>query len=803
VRRALLFASWGLFAAFAAAATRPVVAEDAKGLKSRDVGHRIAAVERLRKEGAPDAEAQLISALDDADWEVVELACVALATRGGPASVDPLVDVVEKAPVRRLRTAATETVRRLDAPAAARLLAKKASGDAALVVTEALARLAPAVPEEVWRKPIERALKSKETPVRAAAVPAVLALAADARRERLERLLADADLVVACAAADALRAAPHADFVPLLLARLEEADVPEVLERRLIAGLAASIATKAVGPETLALAGPALAAPARAKLPAVARRLASLVGRLGERPPEPEPPAAAGGGVPAPVADPATRPQPLVPGAEATAALAPFLAHKDESVRAMAAAALGRIRSEESLGKAEELAADPSSRVRLAALRTLVLGRGAAHERVSTRLVSALVGDADPRVREAAATLLAVEDLRPGVEALTRALNDPDPLVVTCAAVSLGKTRDPSAVAALSRLLGKGVKDWRLRGAAVAGLGYVRRKEAVPWLLGAMVEKDPCVSRTAYEFLRRMTTKDFPPDPERWKAWWEDVGPKYEFIDLAKAAKEAKKGGYAPTAVGVYEHLDVVVLQSRGDHIEDMLDHLGVDHRLVRAAGVAKAGLHPFALFVSNCTGEVVDADVERLQWFVRVGGYLFGSCWALHHTIEPVWPGYVRKLPTKAEVLDDVVAYPCPVVSPYFEGVFASFTQPIYVLYGSHLIDVERPEAVEVLIDAPEAAAHWGGGNLAAWFPAGHGVILDSANHFNLQGLERVTGLKTAADRMAYSIDHKGLDWDDVRKLADDKVWDSQAKSVERVRDLSAFRFITNFVRQKRKADL
>jgi hypothetical protein len=152
--------------------------------------------------------------------------------------------------------------------------------------------------------------------------------------------------------------------------------------------------------------------------------------------------------------------------------------------------------------------------------------------------------------------------------------------------------------------------------------------------------------------------------------------------------------------------------------------------------------------------------------------------------------------------VVDEVVALPCPIDSPYFEGVFPAFTRPIYVLYGSHLIEVLRPEAVEVLIDSPEAAARWGGGNMAAWFHAGHGVILDSANHFNLQGLERVTGLKTAQDRIAYSIDHKGLDWEDVRKLAEERIWDSQAKSVEKVRDLSAFRFLTNFVRKKRKAD-
>src|SRR5262245_6209093 len=782
-------------------AIRTGAADESKGLKSRDVRQRLAAVEALRKDGAPDAEAQLVSVLDDSDWEVEEQAATALATRGGPASVAALTRLAVEGRVRRVRTAAVKALARIDAPGAVRLLAKKTTGEEALAAVEAIATLSTRTPDDAWRKPIERALKSKETPMRAAAVAALVAVADEPGRERIAKLLADPDVVVACAMADAMRETPRVEWIAPLLARLVEPDVPEVLDRRLVAGIVAAVATKPRGPESAEAARPALAAAAVSRTVAGASRLATLVGRLGERPPDAEPPPPAAAGAP-PVPAPEV-PLPLGSGAEATTALSAAVAHKDEGVRAAAAAALGLVRSEESLAKAGAMTTDVSPRVRMAALRSLIAGRGAADERVSSRLVSALVAETDPGVKELVATALGIEGVPAAVDALSRATQDGNVGVAICAAVSLGKTRAPAAVAPLTAMLGKHVKDWRLRGAAVAGLGYVRRKEAVPALIGALLEKDPSVSRTAWEFLRRMTTREFPPDAEVWKSWWAEVAPKYEFLDLKKAAVEAKKGGYSPTAVGVYEHLDVVVLQSRGDHIEDMLDHLGIEHRIVRAAGVSKAGLHPFCLFVSNCTGEIVESDVERLQWFVRVGGYLFGSCWALHYTIEPIWPGFVRKLETKAEVLDDVVARPCPVASPYFEGVFASFTQPIYVLYGSHLIEVLRPEAVEVLIDAPQAAAHWGGGNLAAWFPAGHGVILDSANHFNLQGLERVTGLKTAADRMAYSIDHKGLDWDDVRKLEEDHVWDSQAKSVDRVRDLSAFRFITNFVRQKRKADL
>jgi len=127
----------------------------------------------------------------------------------------------------------------------------------------------------------------------------------------------------------------------------------------------------------------------------------------------------------------------------------------------------------------------------------------------------------------------------------------------------------------------------------------------------------------------------------------------------------------------------------------------------------------------------------------------------------------------------------------------------PVFVLWGSHLIEVLEPERVEVLIDGPISSAHWGGGNLACWFPAGHGVILDSANHFDHQGLEHVIGLKNADDRKAYAMDHMCIDYAEMRQLEREGVWGNQATAAKEVRDTSVFRFITNFVRQKRKADV
>lgn len=103
------------------------------------------------------------------------------------------------------------------------------------------------------------------------------------------------------------------------------------------------------------------------------------------------------------------------------------------------------------------------------------------------------------------------------------------------------------------------------------------------------------------------------------------------------------------------------------------------------------------------------------------------------------------------------------------------------------------------MLIDSPEAALRHGSGDLAAWFRAGHGVVLDSVNHFDLQGLELAMDLKEPEQLKAYAVDHMGLSLERLRAVGDEKWWRSRSKAAQEIDDLSAFRILTNFVREKR----
>ncbi|MDE0895231.1 MAG: HEAT repeat domain-containing protein [Planctomycetota bacterium] len=444
--------------------------------------------------------------------------------------------------------------------------------------------------------------------------------------------------------------------------------------------------------------------------------------------------------------------------------LASALGSEAASVRAAAVHAMRFGPVETATGKLQQIAeSDASARVRRAALASALELADAKDDGQRAWLKGRLSQEADGSVREDIAVALGVEGLDDVTATLVAALSDPDWGVAVCAAVSLGRTRASDGIDKLIELTQ--VEDnWRLRGAGVVGLCHAMQKEGISAIIECLADPEPLVARTAYGFLKSLS-----------------------------------KYGYSMTPSEIYAGLDVMVFESRGDHIETVLDFIGLDYRKTSSNRVGEAALDAAGVFVSNCTGEMQGADVERLRWFVKCGGYLFGSCWAIHETIERVSPGAIRKLPTASEVMDQVTATPCSLGSPYLKGVFATGVVPIYNLVGAHLIEVLEPERVEVLVDSAECAERWGEGNLTAWFSDGHGRLLDSVNHFEAQGLAEAIGLKSPEDRMAYAIDHMGISFEKIRETRGEKWWSSNMKAANEIRDLSVFNLITNFVRARR----
>ncbi|MEO2092929.1 MAG: HEAT repeat domain-containing protein, partial [bacterium] len=725
----------------------------------------------------PEAEKQLTRALKDKDWEVVCRAAEGLGqVPAGKQAVKALIKLAWDGDTAQQRLAAARSLALIDAEAGLKGLVRKLTGERAPKVCASIVLVASALEDPSTPKALGKLVRHKQSRTRAAAARALVVCTRTERPELLEELFASEYVAVVAAALEAVIHDPRGTELPALMELLRRPRLLNVLERRALRAAVAS-AGALEGEERGKALQPHISALSSSTEKAVAARGPRLAME------------ASGSAW--------TR------GSELMKLTSPAREHPATPVRAAAAHALGFF-GKEALEPAREMAAsDKQPRVRQAALASALALEGIEKDGQLNWVLGRLESESHPSVREELLVALGQEKLGHAVEPLTAALTGADDALAVCAAVSLGRTRMEAAVAPLSEVL-KSSESWRRRGGALVGLCSSFHKDAVAPVIEALLDPEPLVARTAFGFLRTISRgKDFPAEVQPWRDWWKQNEKRLRLADPKELEERRKRLGYSALPGEVYKGLDVLVLESRGDHIQNILQELAIEHRLTAASRVVDDGLDAAGVFVSNCTGEMEVADVERLEWFVRVGGYLFGSCWAVHETIERIAPGRVRKLATRNEVLDKVLATPWALDSPYTEGVFQRDVQPIYSLVGAHLIEVIEPERVEVLVDSPECAEAWGGGNLACWFRFGHGKILDSVNHFDLQGLAEATWLKKPEERMAYAMDHMGTSFARIRETRKEKFWKSNTKASREIRDYSVFKLITNFVRLRRLADL
>lgn len=747
-------------------------------LRVKQIDKRLQAIDAVVASGLAGSERLLLPLLNDKDWEVKEYIAQSLGKLGqlgkvkGKSALNKLITLATDGKTVRVRNAAAIAVSRINAELGAKTIFKKAKSKRQVAALEALAIVLRARPKFVGADKIEKLLTARHPSLREAAARAWFEAAPD-RAGAFKTLLRNPHLAVRCLTLDAIAEAPRKEDLKPVANLFGGGGQNEVVARRIVRALAAVIAAR--DSDRAALAKTVLAA-AGTNETTLTRR-AALVTLLcrGE--------------------------QPIFDQKTGVEALRPCLRSESQRPRSAAAKALREIGGEEALAAAlKQFNREDSGRAQLQLVETVAALRKPTTPEAVEWLVKIVRGEYDDEVRERAVVRLGKSGVKGAADALIGATRDRKWTLACCAAVSLGKTDDDKALEPLKRMLA--MSDWKLRGAAIIGLMHMSRDEVVDPVMKMLDDKHPVVANAAHEALRTMSRHYIAKKNRKaWLKWWAANRKGHDFTDREAALDKLDKYGYAIPDTEIYTGLDVIVFQSRGDHIELLLDRLEIKHRTTEKGQVLQDGVHPEAIFVSNCTGELSPEDVEPLAWFVRTGGSLFGSCWALSETIARIHPGVMQMFATPQQVLDDVRARPCRPDSPLLTGVFPPSVVPIYHLEGAHLIQVLDPDRCEVLIDSPDAAERHGCGNLAAWFFSGHGVMFDSANHFDLQGLG-VAGagaLRTPVDRQAYAIDHLGMSFETWRKVRTAGYWKSPNKSTANVPDLSAFRLLTNFVRSKR----
>ena len=193
-----------------------------------------------------------------------------------------------------------------------------------------------------------------------------------------------------------------------------------------------------------------------------------------------------------------------------------------------------------------------------------------------------------------------------------------------------------------------------------------------------------------------------------------------------------------------------------------MLDALKIPYSTAAAEDVVRGRrvkLDGFKFVFWNC-GELPQSSIasfrEKLERWVRKGGYLFSTDWGIAHVVAPTFPAYVATAGNRAPLVETVLHIEPNKDNkrhPLLEGVFLRDTQAQWWLeQASFDIKIEDRDKVEVLIDCPQLAKIFHRDPaVAVTFRHGKGRVLHVMGHY-YQKMGNLAGT-LAAHRLALNF--------------------------------------------------
>jgi HEAT repeat protein len=124
-------------------------------------------------------------------------------------------------------------------------------------------------------------------------------------------------------------------------------------------------------------------------------------------------------------------------------------------------------------------------------------------------------------------------------ERLVQLSEHADGVVRNAALEALGRTKDPSRLAALEK--GLGHPDWTTRLAAARGLEALHVSAGVGALCQRVAEEDGRVAADMADILWRLTAQPFRADGKQWKRWWEEQRADFRFPTAEELQKRQQE----------------------------------------------------------------------------------------------------------------------------------------------------------------------------------------------------------------------------------------------------------------------
>lgn len=202
----------------------------------------------------------------------------------------------------------------------------------------------------------------------------------------------------------------------------------------------------------------------------------------------------------------------------------------------------------------------------------------------------------------------------------------------------------------------------------------------------------------------------------------------------------------------------IIIVAGIYDKIELVLDLIKIPYILIQPYAVDQLDMKTDQILIINCPGNISDAGLDKVKEFVKKGGFLFTTDWALLNVLEKVFTEYVRynKVPTR----DDCVAVEVVDKSNKFlEGLFKADEKPIWWLEtSSYPIEILAKDKVKVLVTSKEMQKKYREAPIVITFNYGDGgTVLHMTSHYYLQRAETRTK-RHAESAKDYAIKEMGL---------------------------------------------
>jgi hypothetical protein len=242
---------------------------------------------------------------------------------------------------------------------------------------------------------------------------------------------------------------------------------------------------------------------------------------------------------------------------------------------------------------------------------------------------------------------------------------------------------------------------------------------------------------------------------------------------------------------------DIIIVTGEYDKVQDILHLAGIPFKMVNPPDLDRIRLNAEQILIVNCPGKFRDKGISNIQSFVKDGGYLFSTDWALLNLLEKAFPGYVKynQKPTYDDVVEIEIV---DKKNPFLDMIMSEDADPNWWLEGSsYPIQILNKDKVKVLLRSREMEKKYGEAPIAIYFGYGKGKVFHITSHFYLQRAETRTNRQKASSK-AYFSDEMNMSEELYREVEED-MGDVNVSQIQSTYAMQ--QFMTNIIIDRKKS--